>query len=378
MSSTDVAIIGAGVIGTTLAAALVRRGRTVTLIEADRPGAGTSSNSYGWVNSHHKHPLEYHELNVQGVGAWRRLAEERPGVVAFTGHLEIAESQEHRRTLTGRTERLIGLGYPARWITAARARELTPVKMVDDALVALFEGEGHAFPARLIDELTREVGPVRRGTATAVEMQEDGVTVLLADGGEVDADVVVVCAGTGTEQLIASAGGALPLVPPRVDSPSFGYLADVRVPDHGVTALVTTDVLNLRPNGNGLLLVQALDLDGTAEPGVPAPAAVVREFGRRVAALLPGTSPRVVDVRVGHRVIPADGLSAAGPMAPGSRVWAVATHSGVTLAPWLAGVIAGELCGDEPDPRLAAFRPERFLMSSGNPDQAAPRVPGEQ
>lgn len=381
--SVDVAIVGAGVIGTSLADALVRRGRAVALVEAQAAGAGTSATSYAWINSHKKHPLDYHAINVAGTQAWRRIAEALPDVVTFAGHVEVAESDEHRATLQQRTDRLIALGYDARWSTPAEARERTPLPVADDALVACFDGEGHAFPLRWIAHLTDSLdasGHAERihGTAATIEPGDGHASVVLHDARRVDATTIVVCAGAGSDRLVASAGGALPLVDPVPDGSAFGYLADVRAADHGVTGLVTTDRVSFRPGEHDTLLVQALDLDSTAAPGVAPLASVAETIRDRVAALLPHTIPEVLAVRVGHRVIPADGRTAAGPIAPGSPVWAVATHSGIVLAPWLAETIADELGGGEPDPLLAGFRPTRFLDAHAHAAVVAPRAAGDQ
>ncbi|GAB7044080.1 MULTISPECIES: NAD(P)/FAD-dependent oxidoreductase [Catenuloplanes] len=379
MTGADVAIVGAGIIGTALAAALARRGRAVTLIEAGEPGGGTSATSFAWINSHKKDPLDYHALNVAGVVAWRRIAAEFPDAVTFAGQVSIATGAAHRASLTARMRRLTGLGYPARWATPAEARARTPMPVPDDALVAIFDGEGHAFPRRYVAHLlTRPGVTVRTATATGVASHAGRATVHLTDGGTVTAGTVVVCAGTGTAALVASAGGTLPLVPPAAGYAAFGYLTDVVAPGHGVTGIVKTDRLGLRPGDDGTLLVQTLDLDGTAEPGREPPATVTAEIAHRVAEALPHTRTRIAAVRVGHRVIPADGRTAAGPVAPGSPVWAIATHSGITLAPWLAETIAAELTGAAPEPLLARFRPTRFQATTGHPPLAAPRAPGDQ
>ncbi|GAB7046805.1 NAD(P)/FAD-dependent oxidoreductase [Catenuloplanes indicus] len=379
MNQADVTIVGAGIIGTALAAALAGRGRPVTLLDAGEPGGGTSATSFAWINSHKKDPLDYHALNLAGVAAWRRIAAEFPDAATFAGHVSIATGAAHRASLTARVERLTGLGYPARRVTPAEARERTPVPVPDDALVAIFDGEGHAFPRRWIAHLLTRPGiTVRSATATAVVPHGDHATVHLAGGGTVTAGTVVICAGTGTAALAASAGGRLPLVPPVADSPAFGYLTDVIAPGHGVTGIVKTDRLGLRPGDGGGLLVQTLDLDGTAQPGREPPATVAAEIARRVAEALPHTSPRIAAVRVGHRVVPADGRTAAGPVLPGSPVWAIATHSGITLAPWLADTIAAELTDGTPEPLLTAFRPTRFRTVPHHPPLTAPRAPGDQ
>jgi glycine/D-amino acid oxidase-like deaminating enzyme len=378
---TEVAIVGAGILGTALAAALVRRGRDVVLIDDRRPG--TTATTFAWLNSHKKDPLDYHELNLAGVAAWRKVASALPGAAAFEGHVEVAHDEAHRASLDARVARLTGLGYRAQRIDPTQARSLAPVPIAHDAHAAWFPDEGHAFPLRWIARLDAELMASGRctrilGDAQRVSERGGGAEVRLADGTCVAARVVVICAGNGSPALVTSAGGTLPLVPPVVDGAAFGYLADVAAPGHGITRIVTTDGASLRPGESSDLLMQALDLDAFAEAGVPAPPRVVAALESRVRDLLPHAHPTVERVRVGHRVIPADGRTAAGRIAPGSSVWTIVTHSGVVLAPWLSETIADEVCGADPDPRLSAFRPHRFIDGTMPRQSAVPRAPGDQ
>jgi len=67
-------VIGAGVLGASVAARLAEAGVHVTLLEADQPGRGTSRWSFAWVNSNDKGPRPYHDLNHAGLRAWAQLA----------------------------------------------------------------------------------------------------------------------------------------------------------------------------------------------------------------------------------------------------------------------------------------------------------------
>ncbi|GEK79532.1 NAD(P)/FAD-dependent oxidoreductase [Agrococcus baldri] len=380
MTGSDIAIVGGGIVGVSLASELVRRGRRVTLL--DSGAAGTTAASYGWINSHKKHPIDYHQLNLAGVAEWRAIAQRHPTAVDFAGHIEIAQDQAHRESLTRRVERLQSLGYGAGWISVTDAREATTCMIRDDALVATFD-EGHAYPLRYVELLHEELAVAagfdhRTATVSRIEPGADGVELVLEDASRIRAGQAVICAGNGSESLVASAGGTLPLIEPLADTAAFGYLADVSAPGHGIDRIVTTDEVGIRPGESELLLVQALDLDGTAEPGVPVPPHVAATLERRITTLLPHTSPSVLDVRVGHRVIPADGRTAAGRIRPDSRVWAIVTHSGVVLAPWLGSVVADEICGEPPERRLSGFQPARFLDGTAPSTHAAPRRPGDQ
>ena len=377
-----VTVVGAGIVGCSLAQSLVALGHTVSLVDPHEPGSGTTGTSFAWINSHKKHPLSYHELNLRGVETWSTTVAARyPHTVYIGGHVEVAESATHRESLRARVARLTSLNYPAEIIDVATARALTPVTTSDDAIVARFPSEGHAYPVEYCEAVLAELAQSRLfslhvGRVSAITANTATVTV--SDGETIEADAVVICAGTATAALAELAGAPLPLVPEDVDGPAFGYLAIVDAPGHGLTGLITTDEVNLRPDGPNRVIAQVLDLDGTADPMVSPPDDLATTIGARVAAVLPRTTIGTVTVRVGHRVIPADGLTTAGPLI--GSVWAVATHSGVVLGPWLGAVIAAEMDGGDPNPLLADFRPARFSTSSPAIPSAlvAPRRPGDQ
>jgi len=69
-------VIGAGVMGASVAYRLALAGATVTVLEAKRVGGGTSGISFAWTNAHKKPPKPYHDLNVAGMKAHAALADE--------------------------------------------------------------------------------------------------------------------------------------------------------------------------------------------------------------------------------------------------------------------------------------------------------------
>jgi len=69
-------VIGAGVMGASVAYRLAQAGAAVTVLEATRIGGGTSGISFAWTNAHQKPPKPYHDLNVAGMKAHAALADE--------------------------------------------------------------------------------------------------------------------------------------------------------------------------------------------------------------------------------------------------------------------------------------------------------------
>jgi len=92
--------------------------------------------------------------------------------------------------------------------------------------------------------------------------------------------------------------------------------------------------------------------------------AIAHDIVRRAAGVLPGIGQVAPEaVRIGVRPIPADGLSAVGPMPGVDGYYVVVTHSGVTLSPFLARAVTDELVRSASDTRLEAFRPARLIDS---------------
>jgi len=60
--------------------------------------------------------------------------------------------------------------------------------------------------------------------------------------------------------------------------------------------------------------------------------------------------------------MPADGLPIAGALPGYQGVYLLVTHSGITLGPLLAQLLADEIITGRISPWLERYRPDRFLM----------------
>ncbi|MFC5751778.1 NAD(P)/FAD-dependent oxidoreductase [Actinomadura rugatobispora] len=380
-----VAVIGAGVVGAAVAAGLTRRGAEVVLLDRDVPGAGTTATTIAWINSNNKDPDHYFAFNHAGVRAHHALAAGGGDWFVPTGSLEVAASDEHRGWLAERVAKLRSRAYPVRYLTADEVRELEPdLVRPDGADYAFFPEEAHAHPIRL---LARFLGEARDGGArveTGAEVREiasspSGVTLALAGGRTLTADVAVTCAGRWTQEVAASAGLTVPMLDPRVSGPAVNAYLGVTAPIPArLSRHVTTGRLNLRPDGGGRIMLHALDLDATADPAAePAPAIGTELLSRLPGVLAPVPGARLERLVVGQRAMPADGLTVAGFADGHARVYVVATHSGITLSALLAEEVAAEVHGAE-SAWLRAYRPTRFAAGGAGPASVPPRWPGEQ
>ncbi len=382
-----VVVVGAGVVGVSIAESLARKGAHVTLVERDVAGAGTSSTSYAWINSNNKQPVSYFELNLAGLKAHKALAPDGAPWVEWSGHVEMAVDAGHVTELSGRVDRLEAAGYPVERLDPATAsQELGDVVVPDGAqLVVRFPEEGYCYPALYIAEMlgrARAAGVELREGAEVVGFEEQvtGVNVNLADGSTIEADDVILCVGRWTSELAALARVAVPMATYQTPGDvTVGYLVQTEPVPARVSPLVTSPRLNVRPAGGGQLLLQALDLDLTAAPDAPVEtdAELANEFLSRLSAVVRNTAgAKISKIVVGQRVLPADGLTIVGPT-DAEWLYVVATHSGVTLAPFLGEAVSEEVLGQEQE-LLADFRPSRFSADAEIRPVQAPRRPGEQ
>src|SRR6201997_796445 len=82
MDANRIVIVGAGIIGASIAYHLAKRGAKVVLVDAVRPGAGATGKSLGWINAtFSKRPRAYFDLNCEGIAEWHRLDDELDGAM---------------------------------------------------------------------------------------------------------------------------------------------------------------------------------------------------------------------------------------------------------------------------------------------------------
>ncbi|MDQ0771886.1 glycine/D-amino acid oxidase-like deaminating enzyme [Streptomyces aurantiacus] len=366
-----VIVVGAGVLGVSVARQLALAGEDVLLLDRRGAGTGTSATTFAWTNSYRRLDPDYHRLGLAGMAEHARLARQLPGAAAYfpSGALQWADAA-NEQWLADNVARLRSLGYPAHRVTAGEATRIAGDLRIPATITSLahFPGEGYVLPDLFVRNLLADAG--RHGAAyvigEVVEIEEapDRVSVTLADGTVRTGDRVVLAAGRWTRQLAARAGIDVPMVTDsRRGSPTVGLLGYVALPGLDLRCVIHSPGLNVRPAGGGRAVVQALDLNAEVDPADPPSVGgdIASTLARRFSALLPDPVPAPdIDLRVGLRSLPADGHTIAGYAAGHSRVYCLVSHSGVTLAPILGRLAATEVTSDQEQALLCAFRPTRF------------------
>jgi glycine/D-amino acid oxidase-like deaminating enzyme len=356
-----VVIVGAGIVGASIAYHLARRGAKVTVCEKERPAAGATSKSFAWINSTFaKEPRGYYELNLAGMAAWRRLESDLQGdlPVQWGGSLEWYPPGAEAERLRADLRRHQSWGYAARAVDEAEVRRLLPgVVPGPVAAAAWSEEEGSVDPVQAVSVLlahAQKLGARVLHPCAVIGLDLTGgrVTAVRTDAGRLDNDVLVVAAGVGSPTAAALAGVRVPLK----DSP--GVLAHTAPLAHALDRVV------LAPGAHVVQRASGRVVTGSSFGGSPLTSggeAEGRGLLREAARFLPFLEGApLAETTVGYRVMPEDELPILG-FAPGRpNLYLAAMHSGVTLAPLVGRHAATEILDGVLVEALAPYRLARF------------------
>lgn len=367
--TTDVAVVGGGVIGAAIAWRLAARGVGVTLVDPD-PGSGATGAAAGMlapVTELHYGEEPLLALNIASAERYAGFVaelEDETGVdVGYrrTGTVVAAWDGADLASLRDLHAFQLRLGLSAQMLTAAELRALEPaiapglpggVLAADDHSV-----DPRRLHAALLTATTTRQVQVRRGRAVA--LREDPPAVVLDDGSVLSAATVVVAAG-------ASSSSLLPLLAVR---PVKGQTLRLRTSTLPLSRVLRGSVrghpvyLVPRPDGEVVVGASSEEAGFDLRPR----AGVVHDLLRDAQALLPDVSEmELVEVSTGLRPATPDNAPVIGAVGPAGIVAATGHYrNGVLLAPITADAVVAIVVDGEVLPEVAAFGPARFASRVG-------------
>jgi len=366
-------VIGAGVLGTSVTYQLAKRGVDVTLIDKGLPGAAASAASFAWLNANDKgEPPAYHDLNAMSIAEWTVVARElgTSSWLRREGNLHIVDNATDAAALALTVERSRALGYAAVPLPVSGLSALDPVVRVrpEYELGVFFPDEGHITVPVLLHDLLGAAqllgATVRHSTPVARLLLDKGrvSAVALDSGEELKADIVVLAAGAGIGELLATQG---------VEARTQGTLGVSVTTSPGASNLSTMlhlPRLSVRPDSDGRIVVRSFAADkqiDTASWTLPDEA--VRDLIAQAAEGLTDLDPALVEaerIRIAHRPYPLDGLPVIGEWEGLPGLYVMTMHSGVTLAAITGRLAAEEISNGEKSSLLNEFRPQRLVEAA--------------
>ncbi|CAB3792050.1 D-amino acid dehydrogenase 1 [Paraburkholderia caffeinitolerans] len=412
--SKDAIVLGAGIVGVSVALHLQARGVRVTLVDRREPGEETSFGNAGLIEASsvvpYGFPRDWRMLlrlmrndstmlryDVRSLPAyarwlatfWRESAPARLAGAARDMLPLIERSVAEHDALIARTE-LRPLVRPVGWIEAYRspaqfereredaqrvvaqhglrmaALDAAGLRAAEPSLAAGYAGGLHWMdPASVADPgalvkgyaqlFLREGGTFAKGDALTLRAQGSGWQVQ-TDNGPLSAELAVVALGPWSDLVTGPLGYRVPLLPKRGYHMHYASEAD---------APLTRPVVDIEngyvvaPMKRGLRLTTGVELAARGRP----PNYAQLDAAERVARPMFGLGKRLDDTPwMGMRPCTPDMRPLLGPAPRHAGLWFAFGHNhhGLTLGPVSGRLVAEQIMGETPftDPR--PYLPQRF------------------
>ncbi|HWD58706.1 MAG TPA: FAD-dependent oxidoreductase [Stellaceae bacterium] len=408
----DVVVLGAGMVGVSIAAHLRKRGKAVVLVDRRQPGEETSYGNGGLVQREavfpHPFPREFAELrriaknrsidayyHLSGLPGltrplfayWRNSAPARYAAIARDWSTLIATClAEHKALATeagatellrpvgfirafndaatmdsefAKAERARALGVNSAALTAAQLGEMEPhlnggfiggLHWTDPYAVS----DPHALTMSYFRLFQGLGGEFALGDATTLRRDGAGWKVTAADGSVIEAAEAVVALGIWSGEVTRRFGYSPPLFGKR------GYhLHFTPKGNAGLTRPVASNGFLLAPMRLGIRLTTGAEFARRSAAPTPVQLARALPIARRIFPLGDPVEPAPW---MGTRPCTPDMMPILG-RAPGeAHLWCAFghAHQGFTLGPTTGRLMAEMMTGDAPFVDPAPFRAERF------------------
>jgi sarcosine oxidase subunit beta len=359
-TAPDVVVVGAGVVGLSIAFHLAQRGASVTVLDRAGIGAGASGVQPGGVRQQWGTRVNclLARESLRFYGDARELLRMRvdPGFRAC-GYLFLAHSDSALARMRENVTLQNELEVPSQILAPTEAAELVPGLDIAGVVGGAWCAEDGYFdrPQSLVEAFGAQAD-VQIGEVLGV--QDDGV-VRLSRGDELRADAVVVAAGVDTPSL-------LPELPIRPEARYLFFSDPIR--ERLLEPLVVSPERRFAAKqlGDGRLLASDLGALGDPELELAGWRANVRSafeelLPQLVFVALPSLVKGLYDVTPDHQAILGRVRD---------RVWVAAGFSGhgFMLAPAVGRIIAESVLGERQDAALSVLDAARFAEGRPVPE----------
>ena len=216
--TADVVILGAGVMGTSIAFQLAKRNAgKIVVIDKDHVGRGGSGRSSALVRMHYSFPpeVELAVISLRMFQNWKEVVG-TPGDFRKTGFVRIVHPNETER-LKCNVEMQQKLGVDVELIDKHQLHELEPDWNVDEIELGAYEpdsgyGDGAGVAGDFL-KAARDLGAIyaSRTQASTLCLEGGRIRSVSTGQGVIQSPIVIVATGPWTRPLLQQAGYDIPI-----------------------------------------------------------------------------------------------------------------------------------------------------------------------
>lgn len=365
--TSQVVVVGAGIVGCAIAYELARRGVHVRVIDRREVGQGATQASAGvlapYIEAHDRRPLL--DLTTRSLDLYdefvARIVEDSGEAVQYmrTGTLEVAADAGGMARLEGIHAACVERGIRAELLDADAVREVEPQLAPTVRGGVVVDSHGFIGAAELTAALRRAAaahGVSFRTSEAVTRIGANGAGIRVETAGDaLVCEAAVMAAGSWSGHVEIDGASPVPIRPVR------GQLLHLGRPAPPLRRVVWSPDCYLVPWSDGSLLAGATSEDvGFDERATVAGVRKLMDAAQRVAPAVGGASFQ--EARVGLRPATPDALPVIGPSAavPGLVYACGHFRSGILLAPLTAAVVADWMIDRRLDSALDVTSPSRF------------------
>jgi glycine/D-amino acid oxidase-like deaminating enzyme len=360
MTQKHVIVVGAGVIGASIAYHLAKAGAKVTVLERAAPASGASNKSFGWINANFAETPAYYNLRRAGIEYTQELVPEIGADNAVQWHGSLWWEDEGQSLLDLKAQQ-DEIGYPTKVLNRAEFAALEPhvENPPESCIKSMIDGAGD--PVQLTHDLLEKSATLGARVLQGCSVSDfcksgDVISGVKTNLGDMVADHVVIATGVDAEALLARVDVNLPM------DNQHGIIVHTAPVAQTVEHIIMSPDIHFRQNSDGRILMGEIFSGGqlnAAEGQTAEDFAVV--MMERLRERLPHLSDLSIEkIMVGQRPVPMDGLPVMGMPNACKGLYIASMHSGVTLAALMGKLAAEEIVSGVRSGLLAEFGPDRF------------------
>lgn len=371
-AETKVVVVGAGIVGASIAYFLSRAGVSVEIIDRVGPASHASRATFAWINATWaKQPRSYHAFNQNSANSWKSLQALLDIPIFWEGSLEWFSTTERTELLRDQIEEQVNWGEDASILFGDVLQNLEPNVVFGEQAVAYSENDGAVDPVLAITMMldgAKANGAIERFPCELLEVNNvQGGVSLTTSTGTIQANAVVLATGADPDSTERFAGMTIP----QRSTP--GVIAVTQPMPELITRIIAAPGVHMHQMEDGRVVIgeqegppdnaaHATRLEG--RPREFPTEALALEHGNRLLQMATQVVPYLQGapldwVEIGWRPLPLDGHPVIGRSTENPNVYMAIMHSGVTLAPLVGQLSTLEIVENRELPELRNYRPDR-------------------
>ena len=359
----NIIIIGAGIVGTTLAWYLSKNYKgKIILLDKQQVAQGVTQHSFAWLNVSYGRPDGYSKLRQHALEEWRNIDNLTDGKlkVNWSGAISWHETDAATHEFINSHQKT---GFNINVLTKNELKLMEPNLLSLPSVAAFSADEGYVDPihvtqALLTQAIAQGVTYLPEHEVLSIEHKNQKIHGVTTNKGKFNADQVIITAGVGAIKLAQSLLISLPITA----SPSIIVHINNVTEQPFINRIISTPEMELRPVSSSKILCAE---DFISDKPKDSAVAIAQNALTTIKKSFIGTQALNLEkAYIGMRPMPKDEMPIVGNVDDFEGLYIISMHAAITLAPLICKLAKEEIIDGIKQAALSPYRLTRF--ASGN------------